>query len=240
MDNYIGEVMAELKNQGVDENTLVIYMTDNGRPFPRAKTRMYDSGMKTPFILRWPEKLKKGTTEALVSSIDIAPTFCELAGADISETFQGFSFVPVLEDYTAETRDYIASEHNWHDYQAHERAVRNHNYLYIRNAFPELNASPPADAVRSITYQEMIKMYKAGELNENQLDCFIAPRSAEELYDVANDPYQLRNLAENPEYENALEEMRKLLDNWIVEFNDKIPENPSPDTFDRWTGDRLN
>lgn len=240
MDNYIGEVMAELKNQGVDENTLVIFMSDNGRPFPRAKTRMYDSGIKTPFIVRWPAKLKKGITEALVSSIDIAPTFCELAEAGISETYQGISFVPILENYSAETRDYIAAEHNWHDYQAHERAIRNHNYLYIRNAFPELNASPPADAVRSITYQEMIKMYKAGELNENQLDCFIAPRPAEELFDVVNDPYQLHNLAENPEYAEALNEMRKLLDNWIVKFDDKIPENPSPDTFDRWTGDRLN
>lgn len=240
MDSYIGEVMAELKNQGVDENTLVIYMTDNGRPFPRAKTRMYDSGIKTPFIVRWPEKLEKGTTNALVSSIDIAPTFCELAGAGISETYQGTSFVPVLENYSAKTRDYIAAEHNWHDYQAHERAIRNHKYLYIRNAFPELTASPPADAVRSITYQEMIKLYKAGELNENQLDCFIAPRPAEELFDVENDPYQLHNLAENAEYVSALNEMRKLLDNWIVEFDDKIPENPTPDQFDRWTGERLN
>ncbi|WP_372949116.1 sulfatase [Mariniphaga sp.] len=240
MDSYIGEVMAELKNQGVDENTLVIYMSDNGRPFPRAKTRMYDSGIKTPFIVRWPDKLKKGTSDALVSSIDIAPTFCELARADISETFQGFSFVPVLEDNDAKTRDYIAAEHNWHDFQAHERAIRNHKYLYIRNAFPELNASPPADAVRSITYQEMIKMHKDSELNENQLDCFIAPRKAEELFDLVNDPFQHSNLAGNPEYANALDEMRKLLDNWIVEFDDKVPENPSPDTFDRWTGEKLN
>ncbi len=240
MDSYIGEVMAELKNQGEDENTLVIYMSDNGRPFPRAKTRLYDSGIKTPFILRWPAKLKKGTSNAMVSSIDIAPTFCELAGAGISGTFQGYSLVPVLKNYIAKTRDYIASEHNWHDYQAHERAVRNHQYLYIRNAFPGLNASPPADAVASITYQEMIKLYKAGELSDHQLDCFLKPRPAEELYDVINDPYQFQNLAENPEYASALEEMRELLDKWIAEFDDKIPQNPSPDTFDRLTGERLN
>jgi arylsulfatase A-like enzyme len=240
MDSYMGEVMAELKKQGVDENTLVIYMSDNGRPFPRAKTRMYDSGVKTPFIVRWPAKLKKGTSDALLSSIDIAPTFCELAGAGIPDTYQGVSLVPVLENYNNEIRDYIVSEHNWHDYQAHERAIRNHKYLYIRNAFPDLNASPPADAVRSITYQEMIKMYKAGELNENQFDCFIEPRPAEELYDVVNDPYQLHNLAENPEYAGVWDEMRKLLDSWIVEFDDKIPENPTPDKFDRWTGESLN
>lgn len=240
MDSYIGKVMAELKNQGLDENTLVIYMTDNGRPFPRAKTRMYDSGIKTPFILRWPEKLKNGMSDALISSIDIAPTLSELAGAEISETYQGISFLPVLENYTAETRNYIAAEHNWHDYQAHERAIRNQKYLYIRNAFPELNASPPADAVRSITYQAMIKLYKEDKLTENQLDCFIAPRFAEELYDVVNDPYQFYNLAGNPEYANALDEMRKLMDNWMVEFDDKIPKNPTPDKFDRWNGRNLN
>jgi N-sulfoglucosamine sulfohydrolase len=240
MDSYIGKVMEELKQQGADENTLVVYMTDNGRPFPRGKTRLYDSGIKTPFIVRWPAKLKKGISDALVSSIDIAPTFCELAGAGIPESFQGFSFVPVLKDYNAQTRTYIAAEHNWHDYQAHERAVRNKQYLYIRNAFPQLNASPPADAVNSITYREMIKMYQAGELNEHQQNCFITPRSAEELYDVVNDPFQLTNLAEVPESGKTLVEMRSLLDKWVEEYNDKVPGNPTPDKFDRWTGKRLN
>lgn len=239
LDSYLGKVMQLLKEQGEDENTLVIYMTDNGRPFPRCKTRMYDSGIKTPFIVRWPEKIQKGRTDALVSSIDIAPTFCELAGVDLPEVFQGVSFVPVLNDYSAKTRDYIVGEHNWHDYQAYERAIRNHQFLYIRNTFPELNASPPADAVGSLTYQEMIKMQKAGELNENQLDCFIVPRAAEELYDVEKDPYQFKNLAENQEYKDALNKMRDLLDNWIEEYNDTIPKNPTPDKFDRWTGKRL-
>jgi arylsulfatase A-like enzyme len=100
--------MEELKKQGVDKNTMVIVMSDNGMPFPRAKTRMYDSGIRTPFIVSWPLKLRQGTSDALISSIDIAPTLCELAGAGMSETYQGISFVPVLEDYSAEIRDYIA------------------------------------------------------------------------------------------------------------------------------------
>lgn len=239
LDSYMGKVMQILKDQGVDNNTLVIYMTDNGRPFPRCKTRLYDSGIKTPFIVRWPEKLQKGRTNALVSSIDIAPTFCELAGVEVSETFQGISFAPILKNYSATTREYIVGEHNWHDYQAHERAIRNQRYLYIRNSFPELNASPPADAVRSLTYQEMILLEKSGKLDKNQLDCFTAPRSAEELYDVVNDPYQFVNLADNLDYSNDLKKMRDLLDNWIVEYEDKVPVDPTPDKFDRWTGKSL-
>jgi arylsulfatase A-like enzyme len=236
MDSYIGKVMEELKRQGEDENTVVIYMTDNGRPFPRCKTRLYDSGIKTPFIVRWPQKIKTGRTDALVSVIDIAPTFCELAGAEISETFQGVSFAPIFADRETQTRKYIAGEHNWHDYQSHERAVRNKNFLYIRNEFPELNASPPADAVRSITYQKMIELYEAGELNENQLDCFITPRPAEELYDVVNDPYQLNNLAGNEDYKEELKEMSDLLGMWIIKYEDSVPDNPTPDKFDRWRG----
>ncbi len=239
LDSYLGQVMAELKRQGIDENTLVIYMTDNGKPFPRCKTRMYDSGIKTPFIVRWPGKIKKGRTKALISSIDIAPTFCELAGATVLKSFQGVSFVPVLNDFSVETRDFIVGEHNWHDYKAHERAIRNKNFLYIRNAFPELNASPPADAVVSLTYQEMIKLYKANKLNEKQLDCFIAPRAAEELYDVVNDPLQFNNLAENPDYKTELTKMRALLDKWIIDYDDKIDDNITPDKFDRWTGEKL-
>ncbi|MDB4583730.1 sulfatase [Draconibacterium sp.] len=240
LDSYLGKVMEELKTQGVDDNTLVIYMTDNGRPFPRCKTRMYDSGIKTPFIVRWPGVTQKGRTSSLISSIDIAPTFCELAGAKISVTFQGVSFEPILKDYSAKTRDYIAGEHNWHDYQSHERAIRTDKYLYIKNAYPHFNASPPADAVRSLTYQEMIAMRKEGKLNEKKMDCFIQPRLAEELYDVQNDPYQFNNLVENTDYKDVLAEMSKKLDDWILEFNDKIPENPTPDRFDRWTGERLN
>ena len=239
LDGFLGEVMEELKKQGEDENTVVIYMTDNGRPFPRCKTRLYDSGIKTPFIVRWPEKVKKGRTDAMVSVIDIAPTFCELAGAELSETFQGVSFAPILVDRETETRSYIAGEHNWHDYKAHERAVRNKDFLYIRNKFPELNASPPADAVRSLTYQKMINMYEAGTLNENQQDCFIAPRPSEELYDVVNDPYQLNNLAGDEKYAEELQEMSNLLDAWTIEFNDNVPENPTPDKFHRWTGRKL-
>lgn len=239
MDSYIGVVMEELKAQGIDDNTMVIYMTDNGRPFPRSKTRMYDSGIKTPFIVRWPSVIKKGRTNSLLSSIDMAPTLCEIAGVDNPGSFQGVSFLSILKDPSASTRDHIIGEHNWHDYQSHERAIRTDKYLYIRNAFPELNASPPADAVRSLTYQEMILLHEEDKLNSDQLDCFTVPRSAEELYDVQTDPYQLNNLAANPDYEKELAQMRSKLDAWIEEYEDEIPDPITPDKFDRWSGRKL-
>jgi len=240
LDSYIGKVMAELKAQGEDKNTLVIYMSDNGRPFPRCKTRMYNSGVKTPFIVRWPIRIASGTvSESLVSSIDIAPTFVELAGERVPDFFQGKTFAPILNDPGVKTREYTFSEHNWHDYKAHERQVRNDQFLYIWNAFPELNASPPADAVNSITYQEMIRLKSEGKLSEEQMDCFVAPRAKEELYDLKRDPYQFNNLVDDPEYAETLKKMRSVYQNWVAETNDMVPESPTPDKFDRFSGEKL-
>jgi N-sulfoglucosamine sulfohydrolase len=83
LDDYVGKVLAELERQGVANNTLVLFMSDNGRPFPRAKTTLYDSGIRTPLIARWPKTIRRGgVASGLVSSVDIAPTLLQLAGCD--------------------------------------------------------------------------------------------------------------------------------------------------------------
>jgi N-sulfoglucosamine sulfohydrolase len=240
LDSYVGKVVAELETQGVADNTFVLFLSDNGRPFPRCKTTVYDSGVRTPFIVKWPAKVKAGSvSESLVSSVDIAPTILELAGVEPSPTFQGHSFAKLLGDPGASIRDYIFAEHNWHDYQAHERGVRSKQFLYIRNAFPHLTGSPPADAVRSPTYEAMQKLEAAGQLLPNQRGCFIAPRLPEELYDLEADPHSLSNLASNPAYAEALKQLSDELDRWIKRTGDSVPKNPTPDRFDRATGNPI-
>ena len=116
-DYYIGVVLAELKSQAVLENTLLIVLADNGRPFPRAKTRLHDSGMKTAMVAHWPAGIKATrSTDALVSAIDLAPTILNLAGATIPRTMQGVSMTPLFFEPAAQVRKYAFSEHNWHDY----------------------------------------------------------------------------------------------------------------------------
>ncbi len=240
MDGYIGQVLDELDRQGVVDDTFVLFLSDNGRPFPRCKTTLYDSGVKTPFIVRWPGKTTPGTTcDSLVSVIDIAPTVIELAGVGSSPTFQGKSFGPLLDDPEASIREYIYAEHNWHDYQAHERSVRSKRYLYIRNAFPELACTPPADAVGSITFQAMRALRDEDKLPPEQFGCFVTPRTTEELYDVKLDPYQLLNVAADPKYAKVLSQMRGAHEAWARRTDDRVPEHPTPDKFDRETGKRL-
>lgn len=240
LDRYVGEVLRELKKQGIEKNTLVLFLSDNGRPFPRCKTTLYDSGVKTPFIIRWPGRAPEhAAAGSLVSTVDIAPTVIALAGLPNSPEFQGKSFAPILENTQKSIRNYVFAEHNWHDYQAHERSVRSNAHLLIKNAFPELSASPPADAVRSPTFQTMQALRHAGKLNENQTGCFISPRPPIELYDVKKDPYSLKNLAENPAFAAVRDRLEKELDAWAARTNDRVPTDPTPDRFDRKTGAKL-
>jgi len=237
LDKNVGAVLAELEKQKVAEETIVVFLADNGRPFPRCKTTVYDSGIRTPLLIRWPGKIKAGETrQQLVSSIDLSSTIFDLAGIKPGPSFLSESFAKVLTDPQAKGRDAIFAEHNWHDYQAHERAVRTDRFLYIRNSFPELTCSPPADAVRSPTYQKMIELEAAGKLAVEQRGCFVAPRTKEELYDVVSDPHQLKNLAGDAAHEKALADLRQRLDRWIEATKDQVPAKPTPDKYDRKTG----
>lgn len=244
-DRYFGEVLDELKRRGVYENTFVLFMADNGRSFPRCKTTVYDSGVKTPFVVSYPPVTGEGgVNRQLVSSLDLAPTIAELAGLPTQPTFQGKSLLPTLKDVDAGVRDFVYSEHNWHDYRAFERSVRSERWLYIANATPELTGSPPADAVRSPTFQELVTLERNGELPEEQRGCFVAPRPKEELYDVLADPHQLTNLAGDPAHAQTLAKLRVVQREWARETGDVaidevMPDELTPDKFDRRTGEPL-
>ncbi len=234
-DSYVGLVVEELKKQGVAENTLVIVCSDNGRPFPGAKTRVNDSGVKTPFIAWWPGGIQRpgSETDALVSMIDLAPTITALAGISPHKHYQGRSFVSVLSRPSAEFRNYIFAEHNWHDYEAYERMVRSKEFMYILNGRPEFANQGPADAVTSPSMIDLMKLRSENLLSDFQSDVFLAPRPVEELYDVLNDPEQMTNLVNDPAFMENLEEMRDVLSRWKIETSDTQPDSLTSDWYFR-------
>jgi N-sulfoglucosamine sulfohydrolase len=238
LDDYVGQVMDELGRQGVAENTLVLFISDNGRPFPRDKTTLYDSGIRTPWIVYWPAGLPGGRTSAsLVSTVDIAPTFLELAGLEPLASFSGRSFLPILKDPDARIRSHVFAERNWHDFDDRSRAVRDNRYKYIRNDYTDIRNQPPADAVRSPTFQAMRRLRDAGSLSPEASRMFAVPRPAEELFLVAEDPHELRNLVLDPRHASALHELRRVLTAWQEETGDNAPEARTPDGFHPETGD---
>ncbi len=237
LDRYVGKVMAKLKSQGVDENTFVLFISDNGRPFPRDKTTLYDGGIRTPWIVRWPAAVGAGqTTTALVSSVDIAATFVELAGGRRWNS-EGKSFAAVLEDPSRPHRSFAFAEDHWHDYEDHARCVLTQRYKLIRNDYIDLPSTPSADAGRGLSWQNMLKLQQQGKLPRHQQTCFVAPRPKWELYDLQRDPGELTNRFHDPAYQSVRDRLQDALGNWSKETGDYLPSKRTPDEFDRVTGE---
>ena len=228
-DHYVGLVTAELKKQGVLDDTLIVVSADNGRPFPRCKSRLYDSGIKTPWIVHFPKTIQSpSVTQSLISVIDLSATCLELAGVEKPECVQGQSFVSILKDPKAEVREMTFSEHNWHVYKNHERMVRFGDFVYIKNNFPDQPNLCYESDTKYPAGEELWKAHAAGKTTPAQQQVFANPCPEEELFKLSGDPDQLTNLAFNPKFADELEQARRLLGYWTEQTGDTIPENPSP------------
>ncbi|MGN7786557.1 sulfatase family protein [Niabella sp. 22666] len=240
LDESVGVLVRRLKEDGQLDNTIIVFIADNARPFPGSKTRVNDRGLKTPFIFSWPQKIRSAAVvDALVSSIDIAPTFLHLAGVQPAATIQGTDFTRLLKDPKAAFRNFIFGEHNWHDYEAYERSVRSKNFLYIFNGRPGFDNGGPIDANQSPAAYSLRNLKSSGSLTPLQADVFINPRPIEELYDLKTDSAQLINIASDLSYRKHLDQYRKILARWQKETGDTQPVQLTADWYDRKTGEAL-
>ena len=232
-DQHVGAVLRELERQDVLNETFIVYLSDNGMPFPRAKTTLYDSGIRTPLLVRYPPLVRPGGVQkGLVSSIDIAPTILELAGVE-QRTMAGRSLVPMLKDPLLPGRDAVFAEANWHDFEKFTRAVRTERFLLIRNYYWDEPLWNSVDSINSPTWVGFLEAHRAGTLTPGQRFLLVQPRPFEELYDLQVDPLSLRNVADVASYSQSLYRLRTLLDNWRVETSDTMPEKRRRDGWTR-------
>ncbi len=219
MDAQVGEILAQLETDGLADSTIVIWTTDHGDGLPRAKRELFDSGLKVPMIIRWPEAYRPegvsanvdggGIETRMISFVDFAPTILSLAGEAIPEYQQGHDFV------NDESQQYIYASRDRIDVvQDRQRAVRDNRYKYIRSWYPEQEGG------HKLTYRdnldmvlEMKQLYADGKLNADQRRWFEAP-GEEQLYDTLNDPHELNNLVTSLEYQEILNRMRDALAAW--------------------------
>ena len=240
MDGVIGAILQRLEEEGILDNTLVMFLGDNGIPFPRAKTTMYESGIQTPLVFRWPGKFQAGREySGLTSVVDITPAMLDAVNLPIPEEMQGVSLLKQIADPGHSGNEYIFAEKNWHDLDDHTRAVRDRRYKYIRNAYPEKPLETAADCANSLTFQAMRRMRDAGTLHDGAMLLFRSRRAPEELYDIECDPNEFHNLVMDPAYQTVLVRMRERLDRWIRETQDVSPSDTLPDEFDPETGKRI-
>lgn len=229
MDKVVGDVLDRLEKDGLASSTIVIWTTDHGDCLPRAKRDLYDSGIKVPMVIYWPEayrpkNMKPGTVDnRLVSFVDLAPTFLGIAKASKPDYLQGFD----IENDTMPRSYVYAARDRIDEIDDRQRAVRDHRFKYIRSWYPE-QAEGFHLAFRDNLeiMREMWRLKAEGKLNADQLKWFEAP-GEERLYDIQNDPFELHDLSNDTVYSSDLKHMRNALDEWLQNIGDwsDVPED---------------
>ncbi len=226
MDKEVGQALQALEDAGRDDDTLVIYTSDQGAQFPFGKWTCYDTGLRVPFIVRWPGRIQAGTTsEAMIHFVDVLPTLIELAGGSPPDDLDGRSFADVLRGKTPKHRDVVFGIQTTLGIIAATeayaiRSVRTDRYHYIRNLNSDsafYNVLIAQDQKYWPAWVERAKTDpKAAKLVERY-----QRRPAEELYDVRNDPYELNNLADDPALQDVKASLAQKLDRWMREQGDE-------------------
>lgn len=231
LDIGIGLVESVIEKRGLKENTLLIFMGDNGEALLRGKGTLAARGTHVPLLARWPGKIRPGSvSDALVSGVDLAATLLDIAGLDPAPGMTGISFLRDLRGEPFKGRDQLFAERGWHagpigrtDGFDLSRSIMTRRYLYIYNATPEKRLSP-VDMSQNPAWLAMQELHREGQLSPlHERLYFQTPRPIFELYDMEQDPFQLNNLAGAREMEAVETKLRAELDKWMVRESDFLP-----------------
>ncbi|WP_460543683.1 sulfatase-like hydrolase/transferase, partial [Echinicola sediminis] len=220
MDRKVGEVLAELEDAGLMDDTFVFYFGDHGGVMPGSKGYLYETGLHVPLVIHVPENYKDLVNYPLgsrvsdfVSFVDFGPTVLQLAGVEIPEQMDGKPFIGLKQPYENDlTFGYADRFDEKYDLV---RSVRKGKYKYIRNYQPfNFDGLMNDYRYRQLAYKEWDDLHKAGQLNAAQA-LFFEAKPPEMLFDVEKDPFEIHNLAEDPKYQKQLLELRKVLKSWV-------------------------
>lgn len=248
-DKMLGKIINSLKNHNLMENTLIVFTSDNGMPFPRAKATLYDHGVRVPLIFKWKNKIRAGrVVDDPVSLIDLAPTFLKLAGVEASQQMTGRNLTKLLFSTQSgkidKNRKFVVTAFEKHTLcrENHlgfpRRALHTEEWTYIKNYEPDRWPAGGPDVLIPDWgfYGDIdlsgIKSYFTDHKNEPNFKplfnlCFGKVQS-EELYNKKEDPDMVNNLALNPGYQKIVKEFRQDLDKYLKEANDPRIQGRSP------------
>ncbi len=227
LDERVGELMRELEEDKLLDNTIIFFYSDHGGPLPRQKRMLYDSGLKVPLIIRFPKARFAGTRSGdLISFIDFAPTVLSLAHVSPPNQMEGRAFLGPYE-VSSKRRFVHAAADRFDESYDRIRAVRSERFKYIRYLRPELPMFlPVVYREKMAIMRELHRLYASGGLNKTQMQWFRTSKPQEELFDLYEDPHELNDLSGEEEMSIILSQMRTELDNWMTEEEDMnaLPE----------------
>ncbi|MDZ4687751.1 MAG: sulfatase-like hydrolase/transferase [Planctomycetaceae bacterium] len=250
MDGQFAEVLAKLEADGLADDTIVWFWGDHGRGMSRCKRWLYDSGTRTPLLVRIPEKWRNkvrpddaaalspgAVNNDLVAFVDFAPTMLSLCGISLPKHFQGQAF---LGPDRQPPRQYVYGHRDRMD-ETYDliRMVRDGRFKYLRNFMPDVSYSQDIAYMNEMpTMREMRRLHAAGELTGPPTLWFRPTKPVEELFDTQADPHEINNLAGDPQYKDVLERMRTECRRWMTSIGDTglIPE-PEFDELKRLGGE---
>jgi hypothetical protein len=222
LDKRVGELVGQLKDDGLLDETIIFFFSDHGDGLPRSKRWVYDSGTRVPLIVRHPDKKGAGTrSDRLVSFVDFGPTVLSLAGVKVPDHVHG---VPFLGEQGGEPRKYVYFHRDRNGENRETiRAIRDKRFRYVRNyRANEPYIKPLSYRDRQAIMQELNRAIKQGTLTEDHWQFSSRSKPLEEFYDTHADPFEIHNLASSPKYFEKMSEMRTALDAWIAECDDPL------------------
>jgi len=233
MDNDIKETLAALKEDGLYEDTIVIYCSDHGGVMPRSKRFLYSSGTHCPLVVRIPEKYKHlwpaakpgMTVDRIVGFVDMPKTWLSLAGAEIPDTFQGTVFLG--EGIEPEPEYHLSFRERADERCDFVRMIRDKTYAYYKNYMPYAPAGHYLEYLwKILAAPAWEEYYKAGKANE-VTGRFFRPRVSEEFYDTVEDFDNVYNLIDAPQHQRRIARMRRAMRNKQLELYDSglLPES---------------
>ncbi|NDV60997.1 sulfatase [Puniceicoccales bacterium CK1056] len=232
LDRGFGMAMELLKERGLEKNTIVIFMGDNGEALLRGKGTLFSRGLNVPLIVRWPGKVAAATvSDALISGVDLAPTMLAAAGLDKGEGMTGVSFLGELLGQLFTGRTQLFGERGWHhgpitrtDGFDLSRSVVTDRYNYIYNALPDRGYIPVDMAGGNVAWEALKAAHEKGCLsNLHEKIYFQNPRPMFELYDLESDPFELHNLVGKEAVKDVEKYLREQLDRWMIREGDYLP-----------------
>ena len=227
MDKGVGKILCQLEEDGLLDQTIIVWYSDHGGPLPRQKRLLYDSGLRVPLIIRYPNKVRAGERdERLISFVDFPPTLLSMVDIQPPNYMQGQAFEGSFKSESP--REFIHGHADRFDESVDMiRAVRNKRFKYLKNFYPNKPYYLPLDYRENMpVMQELLRLRDTGQLDENQALWFRQSKAVEELFDTENDPHELNNIANDPAYAEVLATLRVECERWMKDIDDKgrIPE----------------